>query len=400
MSGAGEISTLNLSDAGASVLAFIVDNESIETLRQGLQSLGDVDLRRGSVRQAIKHLETERPPHAVIVDISGADNAQAVLDDLARVCPPDVQVFVVGDNTDITFYRRLVDDLGVSEYLPKPLTRDAVQRQLLHRLRPDAINPGAPRGGQLIAMCGARGGVGTTSIAVGLAMELASVAKGHVALLDLHLQGGAVALMLGGTPGAGLRMALEDGERADSLFLERTAITVAPRLQMIVADEPMEAVLKVTEAGVARLIALLQRKFNYVVVDMPVPVPPAMHPVMRAARHVVVVATPDVVALRDARALRNWAAATGGPNRTLLVLNHADAKGGLGAKLIEKALGQKPDILIPGLGRKMMDAVNLGVPATKHVPALRRHLHALVREVGGVSPARAGGSILKRMFGG
>ena len=89
-----------------------------------------------------------------------------------------------------------------------------------------------------------------------------------------------------------------------------------------------------------------------------------------------------------------------GPNWGPKDSTSGDAKGGLGARLIEKALGQKPDILIPELGRKMMDAVNLGVPATKHVPALRRHLHALVREVGGVSPARAGGSILKRMFGG
>jgi pilus assembly protein CpaE len=398
MSGTGDLSSLTLSDAGAAVLAFIADNETIETLRLGLHSLAELDLRRGSIRQAIRHLETERPPQAVIVDVSGADNAQAVLDDLARVCPPDVQVFVVGDNTDINFYRMLVDDLGVSEYLPKPLTRDAVQRQLLHRLRPEAGSPGQPRGGQLIVLCGASGGAGATTIAAGLAMELAAVARGHVALLDLHLQAGAAALMLGGTPGAGLRMALEDGERVDSLFLERTAITVAPRLQMIAADEPIEAVPRITEAGVARLIALLQRKFNYVVVDMPMPPPQPMHPVLRAARRVVVVATPGVVSLRDARAMRGWATAAGGPNRSLLVLNRADMKGGLNPKLVEKALGAKPDLVIPELGRRMAEAVNLGIPATRHVPALRRHLLALVREVGGVAPAH-GRPLLKRMLG-
>ena len=202
------------------------------------------------------------------------------------------------------------------------LTRDNVQRQLLQRLTPAAQDHGAPRGGQVIAVCGARGGAGATTVAVGMAMELASVAKGHVALLDLHLQGGAVALMLAGSPGVGLRLALEDADRA------------------------------------------------------------------------------DVVSLRDAKAIRGWVAGMTGANRTITVLNHADAKGGLNRKLMEKGLGAAPDIVIPELGRKMVEAVNLGVPAVRHVPALRRHLAALVREVGGVTPAGGAGSLLRRMFGG
>ena len=323
MSATIDIASLSTQDAGQAVLAFVSDASSIETLRLGLQGFsGGIDLRRGSIRQAIKHLEKEAPPHAVVVDVSDVENAQAALDDLARVCPPDVQVFVVGDNTDITFYRMLVDDVGVTEYLPKPLTRDNVQRQLLQRLTPAAQDHGAPRGGQVIAVCGARGGAGATTVAVGMAMELASVAKGHVALLDLHLQGGAVALMLAGSPGVGLRLALEDADRA------------------------------------------------------------------------------DVVSLRDAKAIRGWVAGMTGSNRTITVLNHADAKGGLNRKLMEKGLGAAPDIVIPELGRKMVEAVNLGVPAVRHVPALRRHLAALVREVGGVTPAGGAGSLLRRMFGG
>ena len=401
MSATIDIASLSTQDAGQAVLAFVSDASSIETLRLGLQGFsGGIDLRRGSIRQAIKHLEKEAPPHAVVVDVSDVENAQAALDDLARVCPPDVQVFVVGDNTDITFYRMLVDDVGVTEYLPKPLTRDNVQRQLLQRLTPAAQDHGAPRGGQVIAVCGARGGAGATTVAVGMAMELASVAKGHVALLDLHLQGGAVALMLAGSPGVGLRLALEDADRADGLFLERTAITVAPRLQMIAADEPLDTDLHVSAAGVSRLIALLQRKFNFIVIDLPMPLPPVMAAAIAAARHVVVVMAPDVVSLRDAKAIRGWVAGMTGSNRTITVLNHADAKGGLNRKLMEKGLGAAPDIVIPELGRKMVEAVNLGVPAVRHVPALRRHLAALVREVGGVTPAGGAGSLLRRMFGG
>ena len=159
---------------------------------------------------------------------------------------------MVGENTDITFYRLLVHDLGVTEYLPKPLTRDSIQRLLLPRLAGGGAEPAGGRGGHVVAVCGARGGVGATTIAVSLALELSDVAKAHVALLDLHLQGGTAALMLSGRPGPGLRIALEDSERADSLFLERTAIAVDPRLRLIAAEEPVGSDLRRSPAAASR----------------------------------------------------------------------------------------------------------------------------------------------------
>jgi pilus assembly protein CpaE len=309
-----------------------------------------------------------------------------------------VQVFVVGENTDITFYRLLVHDLGVTEYLPKPLTRDSIQRLLLPRLAGGGAEPSAGRGGHVVAVCGARGGVGATTIAVGLALELAEVAKAHVALLDLHLQGGTAALMLSGRPGPGLRIALEDSDRADSLFLERTAITVDQRLRLIAAEEPVGSTLQVSSGGVARVLDLLQRKFNYVVVDVPMPVPQEMNWAIVMARQVVVVMGPDVASLRDAQAIRQFVVGTTGADRAVTVLNRADIKGGLQLGLIARGLGAMPDTIIPDLGRRMIEAVNLGVPASQRVPALGRHLAGLVREITGVGASAASASWLRRMF--
>ena len=100
--------------------------------------------------------------------------------------------------------------------------------------------------------------------------------KGHVALLDLNLQNGNAAVMFGGRPGPGLRIALEDPARADVLFLERTAIEAGPRLRLIASEESFETSPEVSEAGVARVLELLRQKFNFIVVDLPVPTPRAM----------------------------------------------------------------------------------------------------------------------------
>jgi pilus assembly protein CpaE len=381
------------------VVAFVTDDASMAALRVGLLPLAEeLDIRRGTVRQAIRFFEKQVAAQAVVVDVTGIEDAQATLDDLARVCPPDVQVFVVGENTDITFYRLLVHDLGVTEYLPKPLTRDSIQRLLLPRLSGGGAEPAAGRGGHVVAVCGARGGVGATTVAVSLALELADIAKAHVALLDLHLQGGTAALMLSGRPGPGLRIALEDSERADSLFLERTAIAVEPRLRLIAAEEPLGAILQVSSGGVARVLDLLQRKFNYVVVDLPMPVPQEMNWAVVMARQVVVVMGPDVASLRDAQAIRQFVIGTTGSDRVVTVLNRADAKGGLASSLIERGLGGKPDAVIPDLGRRMIEAVSLGVPALRRVPALGRHMAGLVREITGLGAAVAPTSWLRRML--
>ncbi len=386
-------------ETGRTVVAFVTDDASMAALRVGLLSLAeDLVMRRGTVRQAIRFFEKQVPALAVVVDVTGIEDPQATLDDLARVCPPDVQVFVVGENTDITFYRLLVHDLGVTEYLPKPLTRDSIQRLLLPRLSGGGAEPAAGRGGHVVAVCGARGGVGTTTVAVSLALELSDVAKAHVALLDLHLQGGTAALMLSGRPGPGLRIALEDSERADSLFLERTAIAVEPRLRLIAAEEPLGATLQVSSGCVARVLDLLQRKFNYVVVDLPMPVPQEMNWAVVMARQVVVVMGPDVASLRDAQAIRQFVIGTTGSDRVVTVLNRADAKGGLAANLIERGLGGKPDAVIPDLGRRMIEAVSLGVPALRRVPALGRHMAGLVREITGLGAVAMPTSWLRRML--
>lgn len=73
-----------------------------------------------------------------------------------------------------------------------------------------------------------------------------------------------------------------------------------------------------------------------------------------------------------------------GSDRVVMVLNHADAEGALPAAMISKGLGREPDVRIPNLGKRMVQAVNLGAPAIDRVPALRGCLKPLIREVAGI----------------
>ncbi len=365
------------------MVAFVADEQTEATLRGGLvEFMTDLDVRRGDVTDAVRFVERDSRLQVLLVDISSVEKPLEALDELARVCPPDMRVLAIGTSSDINLYRSLIGDLGITEYLPKPLTRDTVARIFGPHVAGTETARGSERGGRLIVVCGARGGAGTTTIALGLASLLARDLHSHVALLDLHLHRGTVALMAGVKTGAGLRIALENPERIDSLFLERAAVVVEDRLRIIAASEPLTQGAEPTENGVRRVVDLLRQKFNFVVVDMPVPMP-AGRELMALARHIVVVMRPDVASLRDVLAIRELAGAEGTGSRVVTVLNHANMPGGLPNKMIERSLGGKPDVSIPLLGKSIVGAANLGKLPVREVPALARLLGPIVQEVSG-----------------
>src|SRR5262249_37787716 len=152
--------------------------------------------------KAIQFLGTERSPENIIVDISGADMPASRIHDLAQVCEPGVTVIAIGDRNDIGLYRDLVG-AGVTEYIVKPATPQLLAKALSRQSGLLEGNPISRKLGKVIACIGARGGVGTTTLAINLAWYLANREKRRIVLLDLDLQNGdcALALNLRPTPG-------------------------------------------------------------------------------------------------------------------------------------------------------------------------------------------------------
>lgn len=381
------------------VLAFVSDEQSEAVLRVCLRELADgLRIRRGNIQTAIATLEKEVVDGILLVDVTGSPDPLRDLDLLARVCRPNLRVLVIGDNSDIAFYRALVGDLGVAEYLPKPLTRGSVTSLFGPHIvgTAAAIEP-TGRGGRVVVFCGARGGVGTSTLAVNTALHLATLSHTHVALLDLHLVGGSVALMMGTRPSQGLRAALEAPERADGLLLDRVSVVVDERLKVIAAEEAFDAQFDLSEAAVLRVVDLLRQRSNFVLIDLPTPPPPQMWALLAEANLAVIVLGPDLTSVRNARALRQLLASTGAQNNSFTVLNRYGLPGGLDQELVTKGMGVAPDSIIGDLGRQLLQAENLGVPAVRKSDALRRALGPLVQEISGIEHKSANASWFSRI---
>jgi pilus assembly protein CpaE len=371
----------------APLIAFVTDAESDAILRETLLAeMGEgAEVRRGDIVAATKALKRSSTPLALVVDVSGVDQPLSALEELALVVEPDVRVLVIGERQDAAFYRQLTRGLGVLEYLFKPLSQEMVARHLLPYLRQGTTQRDMHlRGGRVITVTGVRGGVGATTIAANLAWHLGEEARRHTVLYDADLHAGASALLLGARTTNGLRAALEHPERVDELFVERTAQPVGERLHVLAAEEkPGEAVLAQPGAA-ARLITMLRRRYNFVVVDLPARSAPAAREVLDMAHQRVLVTDPS---LAGAREMLRYAAIPNAPTqsrRAVTVLNCVGQPGLLTAAQVKEAMGEEPDLVIPWLPKVVPAAADLGEPAAARRGPFRGALLKLVQEVASI----------------
>ena len=346
------------------LVCFTTDAETEATLREGFgeSALPGSEFRRGDIATAITALRGMPTPWTLLIDLSGHAQPFAALDDLAEVVEPDVRVIVIGDRTDLGFYRQLTRNVGVVDYLYNPLTAALVAETfvpIVTRRR----NERPVRGGRLLAVTGARGGVGAYTIASNLARYLADSAKRHCLALDADLHRGTLALMLASETGGGLRTALEQPARLDELFIERTAHVATERLHVLAAEEALTAAPGYAAGAAEKLIALSRRRYNFIVADVPFQTSGLSHELLDIAQQRIIVMEPSLASIRDALRLLMLPPGSGQASRPILVLNRAGRPGGLPTARIAEAMKQQPDIIIPDQPRKVDESVTLGVPA-------------------------------------
>ena len=364
------------------LVAYACDRETEELLRDVLLDAAGpgASVRRGTVAMARKALATEPTPNVLILDVSGEQDPLSALDELAQVVEPGVRVLVIGERTDLEFYRMVTRELGALEYVYKPVNRETIARTFVPLIQGRTLELAA-RTGRLIAVTGMRGGVGATNIAANLAVHLAENARRHALLLDADLHTGTAALTLASKAQGGLRVALEAPERLDELFLERTAAKVTERLHVLAGEERLDELLRVAPDAVRSLMETMQRRYRYIVADVP-RFPSVLNNELSALSHQrVLVMEPTLAALRDG--LR-FIEAPRGPNqsrRPIVVLNKVGAPGTLPLKQVLAALDVAPEVVIPWLPKQVEPAVALGEPLVRKRGRFQAAITLLAREI-------------------
>lgn len=327
-----------------------------------------VSVADGGLEAAARHLAMGATPDLMILEthLDGERLIQA-LDALAGAVATNTRVVILGTGNDITLYRTLLG-MGVSEYLVGPIDPDELAGIAEALFNAD----GSQNTGRLIAVFGARGGVGASSVATNLAVSLGRELAEDVLLVDLDLSFGTDALALNLNPRQTVLEALAQPDRLDDLLLDRFMVKVDDRLSLLGAPAVLgEGVSDPTPEALDALFTLLRRNAPYVVVDLPHQWSPWVREVMMDANDLVVVAYPDLANLRDARNLLDRLREPRGVQApTRLVFNRAGMarKGELTAKDFEEGAGVKPALSIPHDGPAFATAMNSGEPVCTAAP--------------------------------
>jgi pilus assembly protein CpaE len=330
-------------------VACVADDVTREAVSRAVSQLGwsNAKVKAGGLQAAIKAIDITLPPTLVLVDLADSSNPVEGMHELAQLCGPNTNFLAIGSVNDVSLYRQLVA-LGVADYLVKPVSSEVLCEAFTAAMRMYAA-PDVARPTRLFAFVGARGGVGTTTLAVSTAWLLAHEFKLRTALIDLDLHFGNLALTLDLEPGRGLREALENPERTDSLLLASAMVTEGDKLPILATEEPLEEQLLFDAGAVAPLLSALSQDYDCIVVDLPRTFDSMARQVISLADATVVVTDLSLSALRDSVRIIDLAKALESRVKPLLVANQvgADHRGEIGRPEFERGVGGALDLAVP-----------------------------------------------------
>lgn len=372
-------------------IGFVRDRESASLLRTVLAGhISNSDqLHLADFRHALTILAAMPTPEIVLVDLSGEEQPLNALMQLADIVEAGTVVLAVGEVQNLNFYRVVVKNMGVRDYLPKPLTEAAVAENVLPVIENLARERTPRRGGRMIALCGARGGVGTSCIAANLAWYVATELHRHTVLLDGEPNTGTLALDMDIPSSRGLPAVLEAPQRVDELLIERCAYNAGERLHVMAGLETLTWEAPCDADGMASFVQAIRIRYNFTVADTGTRLTPLARQLVFNAQQRVIVLDPTMISLRNVEKLCALPGCSGLAPRPLLVLNKGGVPGGLAREFIEDHLGTALDAVIPDLPRLVGQATGLGKMVARQRGPFRNGIAALALALGIGAPAAA-----------
>ncbi|WP_457094367.1 AAA family ATPase [Microvirga sp. P5_D2] len=265
--------------------------------RDRLMSRTRVSVQMGGLNAAIEHYKHNTTPNLVIVESRSSSSLYlADLDRLAEVCDAGTRLMAVGHENDIGFYRELIKR-GVNEYVLAPVEPVS----LIASISSIYGEASSSKLGQAFAFIGAKGGVGSSTIAHNVAWSISKRLGSDVMVADLDLPFGTASLDFNLDAGVGVAEAIQDSNRLDEVLLDRLLTQCGDHLSLLSAPMVLERSYDLTENAIEPLIEVAQASIPFTVLDMPHLWTSWAKNVLIAADEIVVTAIPDLANLRNAK---------------------------------------------------------------------------------------------------
>jgi pilus assembly protein CpaE len=287
-----------------SVQAFCATVATAATARAASEDrrLGKVHLsvHMGGIAAAIDTYHTAPTPNVIVLETEAGIDILAGLDELATVCDAGTRVVVIGSANDVAPYRELVRR-GVNDYVVGPVKPLDIVRTICNLF---AATEDVPVG-RIIAVVGAKGGVGASTVAHNVAWTIARDLALDSVVIDLDLAFGTASLDYNQDPVQGIANAVFAADRPDTAFMERLLAKCSDRLSLLAAPATLDQVYDFGADAFDAIFDTLRMTTPCIVLDVPHQWSAWTKRILIGADDILIVAEPDLANLRNAKNMLN-----------------------------------------------------------------------------------------------
>ena len=254
-------------------------------------------VQMGGIAAAGEAYRSSPTPNVIMLETEGRnDNILNGLDTLAEFCDAGTRVVVVGSVNDVTLYRELTRR-GVSDYLISPVGTIDIVRAVCGLFS----HPEAKPVGRIIAVVGAKGGVGASTVAHNISWAIARDLALDSVVADLDLAYGTAGLDYNQDPPQGIADAVFSPDRVDAAFVDRLLSKCTDHLSLLAAPATLDRVYDFGADAFDSILDALRGTIPCVVLDVPHIWAGWTKRLLVGADEILVVAGPDLANLRNAK---------------------------------------------------------------------------------------------------
>ena len=302
------------------------------------------------------------PPDLAIIDArTDTPSAMSAIERL-RATAPNAGIFVVASAADPELILQSMR-AGANEFFLWPPPEDTFHGAIRKAAARRDAAQGAKAQATTLVFFGAKGGAGTTTVAVNCGVEIARLSQRSTVIVDLKPGLGEVALFCGVRQKYSVLDAIDNLHRLDREFLRELVLKHKSGLEILAGSDQFDRPGANDSAGVEELFRLLTRQYDYVLVDAGSQINSVTIAALYTADAMFLVCNPDVPSIRNAQRLLDRIRQLGAAGeRVRILMNRAAEPYPIPPKQIESALGHPIHQTFPSDYKTVSTALNSGVP--------------------------------------
>ena len=369
------------------------------------ESQSDIQLVKtiNSLDKMVKEIRAAEPDIIVIASTVAGQGSLDVIDDIVMQYP-EVPLVAILDENDPTRAQQVML-AGARAFISEPFTQVNLLSTLrrvrdLEARRSKSRAPDGPQIAEVVrplrtfAVFSPRGGVGVSTVAANLAIELRAESGETVLLVDGKLFFGHLDVMLNIRARNTIADLVPHANLLDPGLIGDVVAAHASGIDVLLSPNDVQVAQGMRAEDIYNIINGIKKAYGYVVIDAGSSLSENTVTMMDAADRILLVTTPDLVALHDAsRFIQISRSLSYPPDKTLIVLNRANLNGGVKPRDIETALRHEVYAQIPDDGANVLRSLNRGIPLVMQYPrspatqAIQRLAGSVVEMGGGVTGA-------------